>query len=187
MEAGATGVAKVVNLLKDMQKTLEKEAEGDEAVYDKMVCWCNTNDKEKTKSIKEAEARIEALTTSIEEGTGASSRLNTEIANLEKEVAANQNALDKATAMRTKDLAEFTAEEKDLLQSIGSLKAAITVLSKHHGGAALLQTSTTQLSMVATIMEHEMEKHAAYLEGVLTKTQKKKVPNSVQDKRQAPA
>merc|ERR550514_849178 len=124
-----------------MQKELEKEAEEDEVIYEKIVCWCNTNDKEKTKSIKEAEDRIAALTTSIEEGTGASARLNTEIANLNKEIAANQNALDKAQAMRTKDLAEFNAEEKDLLQSISSLKAAITVLSKHHGGASLLQFS----------------------------------------------
>merc|ERR1719191_2137147 len=150
-----------------MLVTLEKEAEEDETVYEKMVCWCNTNDKEKTKSIKDAEAHIEALTHSIEEGTAASARLNTEIANLEKEVAANQNALDKATAMRTKDLAEFTAEEKDLLQSIGSLKAAIAVLSKHHGGAALLQTSTSQLLEVTTIVQREMEKNAAALEGVL--------------------
>merc|ERR1719390_628530 len=87
-KAGATPVAKIVALLKDMQKTLEKEAEEDEETYEKIVCWCNTNDKEKTKSIKDAEARIADLTTSIEEGTGHSSRLNTEIANLEKENAA---------------------------------------------------------------------------------------------------
>merc|ERR1719191_1290688 len=144
-----------------MLVTLEKEAEEDETVYEKMVCWCNTNDKEKTKSIKDAEAHIEALTHSIEEGTAASARLNTEIANLEKEVAANQNALDKATAMRTKDLAEFTAEEKDLLQSIGALKSAITVLSKHHGGSALLQISAGQLSQVAITLQHEMQRHGA--------------------------
>ena len=29
-------------------------------------CWCETNDKEKTKSIKDAEARISELTTKIE-------------------------------------------------------------------------------------------------------------------------
>eukprot|EP00746_Dinoflagellata_sp_MGD_P148472 gnl/MRDRNA2_/MRDRNA2_80679_c0_seq1.p1 gnl/MRDRNA2_/MRDRNA2_80679_c0~~gnl/MRDRNA2_/MRDRNA2_80679_c0_seq1.p1 ORF type:complete len:711 (+),score=247.49 gnl/MRDRNA2_/MRDRNA2_80679_c0_seq1:85-2133(+) len=181
MEDGATPVAKVVNLLKDMLKQLEKEAEEDEEVYDKIVCWCNTNDKEKTKSIKEAEARITELTKSIEEGTATSARLNTEIANHEKEAAANQNALDQASAMRTKDLAEFTAEEKDLLQSIGALKSAITVLSKHHGGAALLQMSSSQLLRVATIMQHEMKKNAAALEGVLTKTQKKKIEMFAQD------
>merc|ERR1712085_149129 len=93
-------VSKVITLLKDMSKQLEKEAEEDEEVYDKLACWCETNDKEKTKSIAEAEARIEDLTTKVEELTAISARLTTEIKNLEKEVAANQNALSKATAIR---------------------------------------------------------------------------------------
>merc|ERR1719450_1383951 len=118
-----------------MLKQLEKEAEEDEEIYDQLACWCETNDKEKTKSIADAEARIEDLTVKVEELTAGSARLNTEIKNLEKEVAANQEALDQATAIREKQLAEFNAEEKDLLESISALKAAITVLSKHHGGA----------------------------------------------------
>merc|ERR1719421_2486564 len=92
-------VSKVITLLKDMQKQLSKEQEEDEAIYDKMACWCKTNDAEKTKSIEEAEQRIAELTASIEEGTGKSAQLTTEIQNLEKEVAANQAALDKATAL----------------------------------------------------------------------------------------
>jgi hypothetical protein len=40
-------VSKVITLLKDMLKQLEKEAEDDEEIYDKMACWCETNDKEK--------------------------------------------------------------------------------------------------------------------------------------------
>ena len=89
-------VSKVITLLKDMLKQLEKEAEEDEEIYDKMACWCETNDKEKTKSIADAEARIADLTTKIEELTASSARLNTEIKNTEKEVAKNQDALDKA-------------------------------------------------------------------------------------------
>merc|ERR1719359_2361432 len=122
-------VSKVITLLKDMLKQLEKEAEEDEEIYDKMACWCETNDKEKTKAIAEAEARIDDLSAQIEELTAASARLNTEIKNLEGEVARNQEALDKATAIRQKQLAEFNEEEKDSIEAIGALKAAITVLS----------------------------------------------------------
>merc|ERR1719221_1063949 len=49
-----------------MLKQLEKEAEEDEDIFDKMACWCETNDKEKTKSIKDAEARIAQLQVQIE-------------------------------------------------------------------------------------------------------------------------
>merc|ERR1719507_2722894 len=113
-----------------------------------MACWCETNDKEKTKSIAEAETRIEDLTTKIEELTAVSARLNTEIKNLEKEVAQNQDALAQATALRQKQLAEFNAEEKDMLEAISALKAAITVLAKHHG-AAFLQVPRSHLLGVA--------------------------------------
>merc|ERR1712207_50433 len=136
----------VITLLKDMLKQLEKEAEEDEEIYDKMACWCETNDKEKTKSIADAEARISDLTTKIEELTAASARLNTEIKNLEKEVAENQAALDKATAIRQKELAEFNEEEKDNLEAISALKAAITVLSKHN---SFLQMPKSHLFGVA--------------------------------------
>merc|ERR1719231_606902 len=77
-------VSKVITLLKDMVGQLEKEAEEDEEVYETMGCWCETNDKEKTKAISDGEQRIADLTASIEELTGMSARLNTEIANLEK-------------------------------------------------------------------------------------------------------
>merc|ERR1719145_558010 len=83
-----------------MLKQLEKEASEDEQIYEKMACWCETNDKDKTKSIAEAEARIGELTTKIEELTASSAQLNTEIKNHEKEVASNQAALDQATAIR---------------------------------------------------------------------------------------
>mmetsp|Transcript_19980 Transcript_19980/g.45499 ORF Transcript_19980/g.45499 Transcript_19980/m.45499 type:complete len:697 (+) Transcript_19980:67-2157(+) len=172
-------VTKVITLLKDMLKQLEKEAEEDEEIYDKMACWCETNDKEKTKAIADAEAKISDLTTKIEELTASSARLNTEIKNLEKEVASNQAALDKATAIREKQLAEFNAEEKDLLESISALKAAVTVLSKHHGGA-LVQMPRSHVMSVATTLQHEMQKHAKLLQGVLSPSERRAAAAFVQ-------
>merc|ERR1719498_1455787 len=46
-----TGITRVVNLLKDMQATLEKEADQDQELYDKLQCWCETNEKENTKAL----------------------------------------------------------------------------------------------------------------------------------------
>merc|ERR1719160_2467187 len=113
-------VSKVITLLKDMLKQLGKEAEEDEEIYDKMVCWCETNDKLKTKAIAEGEQKIEDLTSEIEELTQTSARLETEIKNLKKEVEKNQQALDEATAIRQKELAEFNEEEKDNLEAIAA-------------------------------------------------------------------
>merc|ERR1719297_356640 len=126
----------------------------------------------KTKAIADAEAKIADLTTKIEELTASSSRLGAEIKNLEKEVAQNQEALDKATAIREKQLAEFNAEEKDLLESISALKAAIVVLSKHHGGA-LAQLPRSHMLSVAATLQHQLQAHAALLQGVLTPSEKR--------------
>merc|ERR1712203_913187 len=141
---------------------------GDEEIYDQLACWCETNDKEKTKAVADAEARITDLTTKIEELTASSARLNTEIKNLEKEVAENQAALDKATAIRQKQLAEFNEEEKDLLETIQALKNAITVMSKHHPESLLQAEDATAYPNIAFMLKHVMKKHADMIQDVVT-------------------
>merc|ERR1719262_203500 len=160
-----------------MQEQLQQEAEEDEEIYEKMACWCETNDKEKTKAIADAEARISDLQTAIETLTATSSRLNTDIEGLKKEVEANEKALDTATAIRTKQLAEFNEEEKDMLQSISALKSAVIVLSKHHGGA-FVQGAEMQ---IAATLQHELTKHGDLLRGVLTHRQRKVINAFVQN------
>jgi len=91
----------------------------------------------------------------------------------------NQEALDKATAIREKQLAEFNAEEKDLLESISALKAAVTVLSKHQGGA-FLQLPQSHILGVAATIQHEMQKHSVLLRGIITPSQKRAAASFIQ-------
>jgi len=184
-EAKNRPVTKVINLLKDMISQMEKEAEEDEDVYEAMGCWCETNDKAKTKAIADGETSINRLTAAIEELTGNSARLNVEIANLEKEVAKNSDALDKANALRKKELAEFNAEEKEMLGTITSLKSAVIALSKHHSASfiqAEVSTSATmeQLQVVATV-KHVLHKHPDMVKQTLTLHQQKKMHAFVQN------
>ena len=144
-------MSKVITLLNDMIKQLEKEATEDEEIFDKLACWCKTNDREKTKAIADAEFKIKDIVVNVEELTATSARLGTEIKHADTERAADQSSLDKATALREKQLVEFTAEEKDLLESISALKSAITVLSNHHGDA-FVQFPRSHLLGVATAL-----------------------------------
>jgi DNA repair exonuclease SbcCD ATPase subunit len=171
-------VTKVINLLKDMGETLKKEQDEDEEVYEKLYCWCETNDKEKTAAIADAESRISTLTASIEEGTASSAKLNTEIKNLNSEVAKNQEALDKATALRQEELAEFNTEEKDVLQSIGAMKSAVTVLGKHN--EAFLQISEETLLNIAVQVHAAMRKHHRVVAKALSPSQRKTVTSFIQ-------
>jgi len=172
-------VSKVVNLLKDMLKQLEKEAAEDEEIYDKMACWCETNDKEKTKSIKDAEAQIDELNTKIDEFEASSARLSTEIKSLEAEVAENQGALDQATSIRQKQLSEFNSDEKELADSISSLKAATQVLSKHQG-SSLLQMPRNHLHRVTTAIQSAMKRQGHLLQGMLTHSERRAIASFLQ-------
>jgi len=128
-----TPVTRVVKLLKEMSATLKKEQEEDEALYDKLACWCNNNNYEKSQAIEASEAKISELTATIEELTAKSAELESSIKELEAEVAANKKALAEATALREKQAKEFHGAETDSIQAIENLKAALTVLAKHHG------------------------------------------------------
>merc|ERR1719356_1588420 len=161
-----------------MLKQLEKEAEDDEDIYDKLACWCETNDREQTKAIKDAESRIAQLQVQIEEDTAISSRLNTEIKNTAAEVAEDQEALDEATAIRKKELAEFNEENKEMLEAIQALRAAVTVLSKHHGGASFLQVPRAHMLDVATTLQHLIG--SKHLQGALTHRERRVAASFIQ-------
>jgi len=166
-------VSKVITLLKDMHKQLEAEQAQDEEIYDKLACWCTTNDKDKTASIKAAEAKISFLKNKIEELSAMSARLAAEIENLEKEVAANEEALATATALREKQLADFNGEEKELLESISALKAAVEALKEHQNkkGEEVAFLQTSHMTGVAATLQRELGVHASLLEGVLSPAQ----------------
>merc|ERR1719443_1065463 len=121
-----------------MQAQLQTEAEQDGELYDKLVCWCQTNDKEKTKAIADGQQKSAQLAAAIEEAKALASTRETEIGQLTADVASLEKALTEAAAIREKENAEFTVNEKDLTASITSLAGAVTQLGKAHGGASLL-------------------------------------------------
>jgi len=177
---GANPVTKVVNMLNEMVEELEHEAEADKDLYEEMGCWCETNDKEKTKAVGDGESRVNSLGSEIQSLTSTSARLNAEIKDLTSEVTKNDKALDSATALRKKQLAEFNAEEKDMLASITSMKGAVTALSKHHE-SSFLQESTSHRSSSASalhaLMRRQLQKHASLVSEVITPHQQNILDN----------
>jgi len=176
-------VSKVITLLNDMSASLEKEAKEDQETYDAMMCWCETNDKGKTKAIADGEQTIAELQAAIQSFTALSSKLTTEIANLESEVAANEDALAKATAVRQKELAEFNAEEKSSLATIASLKGAIGKLAKHHDASFLQQESSAddmELITLMTNLKQQLHKNQDVVKSMITPLQRKGLTAFVQ-------
>jgi chromosome segregation ATPase len=142
-------VNRVINLLKEMSQTLEKEAEEDQEIYDKLSCWCRENDSEKNKAVADAQAAITRFTAAIEELSASSADLAVDIKKTREDLAANKESLDKATAARRKDSGVFTKEEQEMIQAVSALKGAITVLKRHN---SLSQVPSESLAQVRKMM-----------------------------------
>jgi hypothetical protein len=174
-DAKTSPVTKIVNMLKDMTLQLSKEQTEDNEMMEKMNCWCETYDKEKTAAIKAAEDSIASLKTTAEEQGAAAAKFTAEIASLEKILAASEESLASATEQRKKALAEFNEEEKDLLASITSVGSAITSLEKHHS-ASLLQadgSASKDSHNIAMVLQAQLRKHDKILHQVITPHQRK--------------
>lgn len=180
--AGPRGnpVSRVVALLKDMQADLEKEADADEAVYEKLACWCETNDKGKTKAIADAVARMKDLDAAIQKNAALSQTLQVEIKALNKEIAEDQKSLETATAMREKAQGEFLGSEKEMIESIRALNQAVTVLSKQHGGKGAAFLSNQAVVNVYSTARDLMDKYYDLLQGVITPTERKVLTSFMQ-------
>merc|ERR1719241_45333 len=86
-------VSKVLKLLHDMKAELESDGKNDQAIYDKLACWCETNNRDKTTATATANKQITQLVSDIQRLAAKSASLKASIAQIEKEVAANQKAL----------------------------------------------------------------------------------------------
>merc|ERR1719174_3299285 len=93
---GPGPITKVLNLLKDMQKELEKEAKEDQDTYDKLKCWCDTNNAGKTKAVQDQKDKIDELNSLIEGSSGKKGELTVEIDQTKKDLAESIQALKEA-------------------------------------------------------------------------------------------
>mmetsp|Transcript_44645 Transcript_44645/g.95269 ORF Transcript_44645/g.95269 Transcript_44645/m.95269 type:complete len:729 (-) Transcript_44645:38-2224(-) len=133
-------IAKVLGLLKNMKSEVEEEGAKDKELFEKMDCWCKSNDAQKRAAMDAATKKIAELQSSIEEGVSTESKLSTEIEAYTDSRAKNQDSLKQATEMRDKENAEFTAEEKELVQAISQLGGAVEALEKNF--AEFMQTKS---------------------------------------------
>jgi len=158
-------IKRVTNLLAKMKAELEAEADKESEMYDKMVCWCERNEKEKKKAIADADARDRELVSEIESRSARFGELTTNIEATKKEISANKEALETATTIRESEAAKFREEEDDMVQIITNLRNAIAVLAKHQGKQALLQIEGPVLSGLRVLLRDAALRYEELLAG----------------------
>merc|ERR1719162_2390317 len=147
-------IKRVVSLLEKMRAELVHEADNEAEMYDKMVCWCETNEKEKKKAIADAEVTDKELTAEIGARAAKFGEDETEIARLKEQIAADGASLKQATSIREADAAKFYESNKDLVQSITNVKNAINVLGKHNAPKTMfVQLDAGLASSIRAVMK----------------------------------
>jgi len=169
-----TPVTRVVNLLKEMQQTIKTEQDEDEELFHKLGCWCNDNSYEKDGAIEAGEEKIKELEATIESLTSKIEELKTTLKELRAQLATDKADLAEATALREKEAKAFHGKELDSIQAIENMKAALTVLSKHHekgpdstvaGGAVFKSERDSWESLIAVKSSTKKNDHLVhYLE-----------------------
>merc|ERR1719158_1234523 len=122
-------ISKIVKMIQDMKAELEADRDDDEKVHEMLSCWCETNEKEKSKAVELAQQKIAALESAIAEYLGKMEELKTKLKDTKDQYNNNYDALGKATEMRMKEGQEFNTGENDLIGAINACKQAIVVLS----------------------------------------------------------
>merc|ERR1719160_162573 len=148
-----TPISKVVKLLQDLVGKIEEDAKAEQAVYDKFACWCEETLARKAASIDEAKELIDNTQREIIELKGKIGELGVTLKQLEKDIAANNEARKEADQIRDKENEDYTAERTEAEQCIGACESAIKVLSGAGTKKAMLETlqEAEVLSVVAGV------------------------------------
>merc|ERR1719310_1370256 len=76
----ANPMRKIIGMLQDMQKELEREGEEEKEIFDKALCACETGEEGLQKTIDDSTAAIEEWTSKTESMTAESAQLTQEVA-----------------------------------------------------------------------------------------------------------
>jgi len=159
---GVSPIKRVVGLIQKMKAELEAEAANEAEMYDKMVCWCETGVKEKTKAIADADATMIDLESEIQARAANVGSLSANIENMKKQIAEDTAALAQAEQIRDNEAKDARSKEKDLIQATANLRNAVEVLKKVQlvqGSKSLLQLGAPLLSSLRVVLRDVAFKH----------------------------
>merc|ERR1719235_643295 len=138
LSAGANPIRKIVTLMQNMQKEIEAEGAKEKELFDKFMCYCNSNNGELTKAVSDAKAQVEELTAKLKSEEAEKVQTAQELIDHKKDRESAKADVEEATVIREKESAEYEELKADSETNIKAMASAIPALEKGMGGAALL-------------------------------------------------
>jgi hypothetical protein len=135
LRAQLSPISRVVELLKGLADTAEKEGKKEEDLYESYVCWAKTVIDTKTATNGEAQARVDELTAYIADLDSGRIELTTERVDLEKAIKNLNQELEAMQAQRNKEKEEYDAAKLETEAAIEGLEGAIETMAEATGGS----------------------------------------------------
>jgi chromosome segregation ATPase len=164
--ARANPIRRVVTMIQNIKSKVEKEAERDQELHEKFMCYCKNGAGDLERSIAAAEAKIEAVASSMKEAQGHKTQLAAELVADKATRADAKEAIAKATAIRAEEAKAFAGSKAESETNIAALKKALAAIESGVAGS-FLQTSgaekVRQLVMAKDMSDDDRQDMMAFL------------------------
>lgn len=133
-------MAKILQLMSDMQTKIIQEGEQAQKAYAEYAEWCEDRSRDLNFALKNSKSTAENLQASIEEATATISSRTAKVEELASSLSSDQAELKAAQEVREKEAKDFAIAEKELVETVSMLKRASAIIEREmKGGAAMLQ------------------------------------------------
>merc|ERR1719160_209800 len=121
---------KIIGMLQDMAKEVEREGELEKEIFEKALCACEGGEGELNKVIDDSTAAIEEFTAKVASLGAEKQQLKQDVIDHKTTEEEATKELNQATMLRDKDYKAFQANQKDTKFNLGSLAKAIPAIEK---------------------------------------------------------
>jgi len=162
-------IRRIVNLLQNMQKKIEKEGEEQEEMFEKFVCYCEQNSKKLQDSVDSLTEAVPQHESSVKSKSEMKATVEEELKTHKQDREDATAASETATEQRNKDKAAFDDYSAEAKANIASIKKAVVAIRKGMGDSFLQSALATRLQRVvlsaSKMNSFDQEEVTAYLQG----------------------
>jgi peptidoglycan hydrolase CwlO-like protein len=157
--SGTNPISKVVAMISDLQQKIIKEGESAHKVYTEFAEMCEDRAGEIHNEIKTGKSEIKQLEAVIDKANSDITVLESQISDFAAAISESDSDLQKATAIRSKESADFKAEEKELMSTVSTIERSILIVEKEmEKGGSFAQVKG--LNSVAGALQAMVEAHS---------------------------
>lgn len=162
-------IAKIVNLLQDLQKSAEKKAEVEQELYNKFVCVSNRTIQEKQDSISQARSRIDILKQRIAEVSAGLAAAKGQDEQIKKEILAVEAEINASARARAAEVTRANVVNNS--KSVDALSPLLRLLSLPSFTPSMVADAMKKSDVEEAIRlgdKYLSKADAVFLRGVLT-------------------